>query len=426
VSDIVLTSKQAAAVGDITDWFRNHTRVQQVYRLFGYAGTGKSESVRYVTAELGLDDGDVLYGTFTGKAALVLRKKGLPCRTIHSLIYRVHETNEREIAELKKQIEDLEAETAGGGGLQANAQIQTLRTKLKELRQPRFTLNEESEVRDTSLVVLDEVSMVGPEMAADLISFGKPILVIGDPGQLPPVKSSRRDPHKEAAGAFTQQEPDTMLTEIHRQAAESAVIRLATMARQGLPIPYGRHDEFVWKMPFRDVSAADLLNGGQVICGRNATRFNLNNAMRKAAGFNGSALPTGPGEKIICLKNDNAAGLLNGMFLQLDDISPAGEDRFRASITSEDGDFLGRMMVYTGHFLDHEKLDRQRHDRDWSIKKRLVEATYGWTITAHKSQGSQWPNVIIVDDKWGKTWVDRARWLYTAITRAEEGLVILD
>jgi hypothetical protein len=63
-----------------------------------------------------------------------------------------------------------------------------------------------------------------------------------------------------------------------------------------------------------------LLRGGQVICGKNATRFSLNNAMRRAAGFNGSALPTGPGEKVICLKNDNALGLLNGMFVELDDI----------------------------------------------------------------------------------------------------------
>jgi exodeoxyribonuclease-5 len=197
------------------------------------------------------------------------------------------------------------------------------------------------------------------------------------------------------------------------------------MARQGLPIPYGRHDEFVWKMPLRDVTAANLLNGGQVICGRNATRFNLNNAMRRAAGFEGP-LPHGPGEKIICLKNDNAAGLLNGMFLQLDDISPAGDDRFRAAVTSEDGDFLGNMMVYAGHFLDHEKLDKHREDRDWRIKKRLVEATFGWAITCHKAQGSQWQNIIIVDDKWGKARADRNRWLYTAITRAEEGLVILD
>ena len=82
--------------------------------------------------------------------------------------------------------------------------------------------------------------MVGPEMAADLLAFGKPILVLGDPGQLPPIKGT---------GAFTEVVPDIMLTEIHRQAGESAIIRLATMARQGIDIPPGEHDAHVWKLP---------------------------------------------------------------------------------------------------------------------------------------------------------------------------------
>ena len=85
---------------------------------------------------------------------------------------------------------------------------------------------------DLRLIVLDEVSMVGDQMACDLMSFGKPILVVGDPGQLPPIQGE---------GAFTKDMPDVMLTEIHRQAAESAVIRLATMARQGEPIGFGRN-----------------------------------------------------------------------------------------------------------------------------------------------------------------------------------------
>jgi exodeoxyribonuclease V len=220
------------------------------------------------------------------------------------------------------------------------------------------------------------------------MSFGKPTLVLGAPSQLPPIKGQ---------GAFTAQEPDVMLTEIHRQAAESAVIRLATMAREGVPIPDGQHDEFVWKMSGRDATAAQLLNGGQVICGLNATRLSLNNAMPKAAEFNGSALPACPGEKIICLKNDHSLGLLNGMFLELDGIESVDDQRFRAAITTEEGELVGgvrgkpsKLSLYTGHFLDHEKLDPQRDDRDWRIKRRLVEATFGWAITGHKAQGSQW------------------------------------
>ena len=142
--------------------------------------------------------------------------------------------------------------------------------------------------------------MVGEEMARDLMSFRKPILVLGDPGQLRPI---------EGAGAFSKNTPDIMLTEIHRQAAESAIIRLATMARQGQPIAFGHYDTYVSKMRKMDITPQQALRGGQVICGLNATRLQLNNAMRNAAGFGDGMLPSGSGEKFICLKNQNHLGL---------------------------------------------------------------------------------------------------------------------
>jgi exodeoxyribonuclease-5 len=419
--DITLTPKQEEALRRAKDWFLNGTAMQQVLSIAGYAGTGKSTIINFLIEELGLDDSEVVFGTYTGKAAYVLRQKGTPCRTIHSLIYRLHDAGEAEIAEARRKLDGLEAaalELSGADRHVADVAIATLRLELKEMRQPHFGLNEESEVCDAKLVVLDEVSMVGDYMAADVLSFGKPVIVIDDPAQLPPIRGT---------GAFNYREPDVMLTEIHRQAAESAIIRLATMARMGQSIPYGQHDEFVWKMSGLNVTAEQLLRGGQVICGKNATRFALNNAMRRAAGFNGSALPTGPGEKIICLKNDNQLALLNGMFLTLDDIEEIDEIWFRATVTDEEGNLIRKgLPIYAGHFLDHQRLDPERDERDWKAKKRLIEATYGWAITAHKAQGSQWPNVIIIDDGWGRSREQRKQWLYTAITRAESGLVILD
>ncbi len=421
--NISLSDKQAQALRKATGWFKNDTETQQVFSMAGYAGVGKSTVVRYLVDDLGLDDGDVVYGTFTGKAAFVLRKKGVPCRTIHSLAYTVHQASEIEMAKVRKELEALEEATVTlphAERVAADIEIAQLRHELREMRLPKFGLNEESEIRDAKLVVLDEVSMVGDEMANDVLSFGRPVLVLGDPGQLPPIKGE---------GAFHRREPDVMLTEIHRQAAESAVIRLATMARQGEPIPYGQHDEFVWKMPAHGTTPEQLLRGGQVICGMNRTRFNLNNAMRRAAGFTGSALPTGAGEKIICLKNRNDLGLLNGMFIELSQIVPSDETTFLAAIVTEDGEPIGKdlvLPVYAGHFLDHQQFDPQRDDRDWRIKRRTVEATFGWAITCHKAQGSSWPNVIVIDDKWGRSRKDRNRWLYTALTRAEGGLVILD
>ena len=150
-----------------------------------------------------------------------------------------------------------------------------------------------------------------------------------------------------------------MLTEIHRQAGESAIIRLATMARQGEPIPYGGHDDHVWKMRRTDVTPEQLLRGGQVICGRNATRLHLNTAMKHAAGFDG-AHPVGSGEKIICLKNRHDLGLINGMF-----VIAGRHPRRGAAFVQRHRDHRGRRgriagrqrFIYKGHYDDHVDFD---------------------------------------------------------------------
>lgn len=421
------SQQQAAAIAAIEDWFRHGTRNQQVFRLFGYAGTGKTTITRHAIGELGLEPMDrtggsrgVLYAAFTGKAALVMTRKGTPASTIHSLIYKVSEATPEEIERVTRELESLRGSLRAMGPAErsfAETQIRRLELRLADIHQPRFILNEQSLVRDADLIVLDEVSMVGAEMASDLLAFGKPILVLGDPGQLPPIKGD---------GAFTDADPDVMLTDIHRQAETSAIIRLATLARQSMPIPYGEHDDFVWKMRRSDIGPHQFLKGGQVICGRNATRLFLNTAMKQAAGFP-DAYPRGLGEKIICLKNRHDLGLVNGMFLDLSDIRDESPLAFSASVRTEDGTSVpGRQWFYKGHFDDHVAYDAERLRRDWRDMRGLVESVWGYAITCHKAQGSQWENVIVYDDGLGRTAEDRARWLYTAITRAEQGLVILD
>jgi exodeoxyribonuclease-5 len=427
MSDIQLTPKQHAAVMRIVQWFRHETKHQQVARLFGYAGSGKSTITRHIIEALGLGNGQgrgwggVQFAAFTGKAALVMTRKGTPASTIHSLIYRVSEATEEEIERVEKELAQLKAGLflMGPGELAfARTQIASLELRLAHIHEPRFVLNSQSLVRDCDLIVLDEVSMVGEEMANDLLAFGKPILVLGDPGQLPPI-------HGE--GAFTNVAPDVMLDEIHRQAGDSAILRLATLARQGLPIDYGAYDDHVWKMPRRDVSPEQMLRGGQVLCGSNMTRPGLNMSMKRAAGF-AADLPTGSGEKIICLKNRHDLGLINGLFLSLSDVhhQPGNEVSFTATVHTEDGqEISGPQHFWRGEYDDHIVFDRDRGRRDAYLRRSLIETSWGYAITVHKSQGSSWDNVILFDDGFGRTAIDRNRWLYTAITRAEKGLVIL-
>lgn len=428
MSSVTPSPQQAAAIADILEWYRHRRGQQQVFRLFGYAGTGKSTITAAVIEALGLRPmtrdasfaGGVLFAAFTGKAALVMTRKGTPATTIHSLIYRVSEATPEEIARVEKELFDLQRDLRRMGVAErafAETQISKLQLRLADIHKPSFLLNEQSLARDASLIVLDEVSMVAREMAADLLAFGKPILVLGDPGQLPPI---------EGAGAFTEATPDVMLTEIHRQAGDSAIIRLATLARQGHDIPAGEHDAHVWKLPRNAVRPEQMLRGGQVICGRNDTRRWLNSQMKVVAGFP-APYPAGGAEKLICLKNRHDLGLVNGMFLSLAEVQHEGDFAFSASITTEDGVAIpGRHRFYKGHYDDHVQYDRERLRRDWREVRGLVETSWGYAITCHKAQGSQWENVIVYDDGLSRTEEDRRRWLYTAITRAERGLVILD
>ena len=192
-----------------------------MFRLFGYAGSGKSTLTAHAIAELGLDgEGHAGWDravcsmrAFTGKAALVMTRKGTPASTIHSLIYRCLGSDaggdRARRAGVCTTCAPASAPWARRERLFAETRIRHLELRLRDLHEPRFVLNEQSLLRDADLLVLDEVSMVGHEMAADLLAFGKPILVLGDPGQLPPIKGE---------GAFTTRQPDVMLTEIHRQA----------------------------------------------------------------------------------------------------------------------------------------------------------------------------------------------------------------
>src|SRR5262249_29290736 len=207
-------------------------------------------------------DGEVLFAAFTGKAALVVRRKG--CRdasTIHSLIYRARERDEEK---------------------------------------PLFELWHDSPVADAKLIVIDECSMVDEELGRDLLSFGTPVLVLGDPAQLPPVQGG---------GFFTAQQPDAMLTEVHRQAFGDPIIRLSMEVRAGRALEPGSYGltEVVRRADFAPQRALDT---DQILVGRNATRRAFNARMRQRRGRT-DPLPVAD-DKLVCLRNNRRKGLLNG------------------------------------------------------------------------------------------------------------------
>ncbi len=241
----------------------------QIFRLFGYAGTGKTTLARHFAEHV---DGSVQFAAFTGKAAQVLRAKGATnARTIHSLIYRPR--GEEAIAD----------ETTG-----------------KTSMSPTFSLNRQSPVARAKLIVVDECSMVDEQLGRDLLTFGTPVLVLGDPAQLPPISGG---------GFFTEHEPDFLLTEIHRQARDNPIIRLALDVREGREFMKGDFGT-AQVIGREDVDQDLVLSADQVLVGTNRTRRRYNQRLRELKGFSGP-LPQA-GDKLVCLRNDPAKGLLNG------------------------------------------------------------------------------------------------------------------
>src|SRR5690606_25304248 len=128
--------------------------------------------------------------------------------------------------------------------------------------EPQWELNPESSIVDADFVVIDEVSMVGEGLAKDLLSFGKKVLVLGDPFQLPPVKD---------AGFFTEVKPDIMLTEIHRQAADNPIIRMSIDIREGRGLDWGTYGESK-VIHMAEIDRTEVLGASQIIVGKNLTR----------------------------------------------------------------------------------------------------------------------------------------------------------
>ena len=117
---------------------------------------------------------------------------------------------------------------------------------------------------------------------------------------------------------------------------------------------------------------------------------------------------------------------MNGQFVTLRNVAPNGPATFTASVTTDDGREIGRHQIYAGWFHDHTRHDPQRWTRDHDLRRRVIEADFGDCITVHKAQGSQWPAVATFLDRMGGTADDRARWPYTAITRAEKHLLLAE
>lgn len=395
--------QQNEALEAVRKWL-DRENAPQIFRLFGFAGSGKTTLAIEIADMV---QGRCLFAAFTGKAALVMRRKGCSgASTLHSLIYKPRRKY--------RDNEDMDRDI------------------------PMWELNPDSELRDADLLIVDECSMVGDDLARDVLSFNVPVLVIGDPAQLPPVSGT---------GYFTESAPDVMLTEIHRQAADNPIIRIATMVRTGESLTIGSHKGLLQGHGVSIIARSALkltseLAADQILCGKNDSRVSINRRIRERLRAEGK-LPNGDhlpviGDRVICLKNKRDRGLLNGGMWRVEEIRDRDYDakkKGRADVSyletssTDYGDSYRSCVAvphpywYWNGKANDLKLPEKMNRSHWD------EFDYAYAITCHKSQGSQWDKVVVIDESavFGRRGDDEdipKRWLYTAITRAAEALII--
>jgi ATP-dependent exoDNAse (exonuclease V) alpha subunit len=366
------SGQQEEALSKAGAWLR--MRWSPTFYMAGYAGTGKSTLAKHIASH---EKGQVRFAAFTGKAARVMRQKGCKgAQTIHSLIY----------------FTEVDEKTG------------TATTELNP-----------NALDDVSLVVIDECSMVNEELGKDLLSFGVPVLVLGDPAQLPPVKG---------AGFFTSRTPDYMLTDVHRQAADSPIIRLATAIREGRSDFAPSREPGLTICRRANLDQMSVTEADAIIVGRNATRQAYNGRLRQLKGFS-SALPEA-GETLICLRNDRNARIFNGEIYTVDKAAKPKKDKYGRSITLRISDPESRKRDPFSVKVREEFFasDESAKELPFAAVKGTQQFTFGYAMTCHKAQGSQWPSVCVFDES--RAFGDDARrWLYTASTRASEHLTLV-
>lgn len=390
---MILTRKQEEGLKIAVERFHNNEKYTVIS---GYAGTGKSTLVKFIIEALDVESSKVSYAAFTGKAAEVLRKKGNEnACTLHKLLY--------------------DHVPRKGGGF---------------FRMPKKHL-------DYNIVVIDEVSMVPIDMMQQLFKHKVYVICLGDPFQIPPIEPEK-DNH-------LLDHPHIFLDEVMRQAKDSEIIRTSISLREFKPLENykGTNVQIIGR---EDYCNEMFTWADQVICATNATKEELNTFTRKILG-------RGPypedGDKIICGQNywddlsDQNNALVNGTigYLKLPKnktiyipywtrASVPSVQAINADIVTDEGDVYAdinidkSMLIQGSRCLDNRdiyNIGRYR-EKIGDIIPKLIN--YGYVITGHKAQGSEWDKVLVIEENYPRSKEEHFRWLYTSITRAADKVIV--
>ena len=402
----MLNEGQQKCLEKLIDWWESYDGTKKVFEIIGAAGTGKSFIIKYLIESLeDITMDNVLFVAFVGKAAIQMTRSGVNACTIHSAIYYPVEVSARD----------------------ENGKV--IKKEGRELKKLVFKKRDNLDP-SIKLIVVDEAAMVDKKLAQDLLSYKIPIIALGDKHQLPPIFGD---------SAFLNH-PDFELTEIMRQKAGSSILGLAQeiINSKYIYLTPKTVDENLCIIRKKDFFEAggekSLLKADVVICGKNSTRDELNKLIRRLyldkMGYDVEHVPELIiGEKIICRKNNWFAqveniNLINGLIGYVTDIDPE-------SLTSETVKINFKPDFIKSEFCDL-KLNLKYFLGNMQVKNLIKNSSFdrgelfelGYAITCHLSQGSQYKKVIVFCERLGDNEYFK-KWLYTAVTRASEKLIVV-
>lgn len=397
LSEITLNQDQQRAFDCIMAFIADHRGDPAQYiTLGGYAGTGKTTLVASLAVRLKSAGLKLAFCTVSGKASSVLRAK-LPaindeedyCGTIHGFIYqyigKCDETNKAMFSHIGAR-------------------------------------------KEYDVIFIDEASMVNKYIFEDIMKVPRAVKIfVGDHGQLPPVE-----------GNFNiMKDPVIRLEKIHRQAEDNPIIKISMMAREEGVIPYGDFGRVIKTHEGSIVNRFDLNSDDvMVLVDTNRARQRINSFARERSGFS-SKFPRA-GEKVVNLMNDKKRNIYNGQIGRVVFCS-GQEEKITAKVRVFDNqtqlwedeqrdvdcfaaDFIIKddTRTFSSRFLAMQfgNLKTMERSDDYNL------FDFGYALTTHKAQGSEWPDVILYENgyQWMRDW---NKWLYTAVTRAKENLIII-
>jgi exodeoxyribonuclease-5 len=441
VSDKRLTVKdlspdQAKAYRSMLDWALGPSG--EVLTVGGLAGTGKTTLLGVFAANTDLL---IAYVTFTGRASSILARKLRAAGA--SLTDKVRPPDGMKVNPARDghAIYDASLSATSGPAFVGTIHRLLYRPVIDPTTEELSGWVKRTSLdREYDLIVVDEASMVGASMLADLKAHGIPIMAVGDHGQLPPVMD---------AGDLMKS-PDLVLEKIHRQALGNPIVHLAHTIRQTGLFDKALADDPQKRVVFRSKVDAEVLIENAMIpavagvnaavssspldvgilCWTNKSRVRLNSIARRALGFSGAPKA---GEVVITLRNrppiyNGMRGVLTTDAAQAHDypwLIGAYVEFPDEGLPAEHHEMCGPQFCREKTFAGVDELNaRGINVRSMAGGGELYD--FGYAMTVHKSQGSQFQHAIFYVDRPVKPDdEDWRRFAYTAVTRASERLTII-